>query len=171
MGLPRKYLGADEVEVLHVRTHGKALFWPAVVLLVTAVAVGIGLALIPPSWPGWLVWVVVGVGVLIVLIWVVAPFLRWLTTTYTITDRRIITRRGIINKSGHDLPLTRINNVAYERSLLDRILGCGTLVLTTAAEAPVTLHDIPDVEHVHVVMTELLFGEESRPSIAEDKDE
>lgn len=171
MGLPRRYLGTDEQEVLHLRTHGKALFWPAVVLLVTALVVGIGLAVIPPAWPTWVPWVVIGVAAVIVLVWVLVPFLRWLTTTYTITDRRIITRRGIINKSGHDLPLTRINNVAYERSLLDRILGCGTLVLTTAAEAPVTLHDIPDVEHVHVVMTELLFNEDARPSLTEDKDE
>ena len=95
--------------------------------------------------------------------WVVAPYLRWLTTTYTLTDRRIITRRGILHKSGHDLPLSRINNVAYERSLLDRMLGCGTLILTTAAEAPVALHDIPDVEGVHVLMTELLFGDDQRP--------
>ena len=171
MGLPRRYLGADEVEVLHVRTHGKALFWPAVILLLTAVAAGIGLALVPPTWQPWSRWVIVAAALLLVVVWVVVPFLRWLTTTYTITDRRIITRRGIVNKSGHDIPLTRINNVAYERSLLDRMLGCGTLVLTTAAEEPVSLHDIPDVEHVHVVMTELLFQGDSRPSAIEDKDE
>jgi len=102
-------------------------------------------------------------------VWVVLPFLRWLTTTYTVTDRRIITRRGIITKTGHDLPLTRINNVAYERGLIDRILGCGTLVLTTAAEEPVTLNDIPDVERVHVVMTEILFGSEKRPPKVNDE--
>jgi uncharacterized membrane protein YdbT with pleckstrin-like domain len=105
----------------------------------------------------------------IVVFGVVVPFLKWLTTTYTFTDRRIITRRGIINQTGHDLPLTRINNVAYERSLTDRMLGCGTLMLTTAAEQPVVLTDIPDVERVHVVMTELLFGrdkaEAARPVV------
>ncbi len=63
-------------------------------------------------------------------------------------------------KSGHDLPLARINNVSYRRGPIDQILGCGTLVLTTAADEPVTLDDIPDVEQVHVVMTELLFGGE-----------
>lgn len=94
----------------------------------------------------------------------VAPFLRWISSTYTFTDRRIITRRGIITKSGHDLPLTRIVNVAYERGVLDRMLGCGTLILTTAADQPVTLEDIPDVERVHVMMTELLFGKDGKAS-------
>ncbi len=162
MGLPRKYLGTDETEVLHLRSHGKALIQPVIVLLLTATAAGFLIALTPQSWQpaaGIVEFVVV---CLVIGFWVVLPFLRWLTTTYTFTDRRIITRQGILTQTGHDLPLTRINNVAYERGLVDRMLGCGTLVLTTAAEAPVTLHDIPDVERVHVVMTELLFGNEGK---------
>lgn len=161
VGLPERFLGSEEVEVLHLRTHGKALVAPALVLLVVAVVSGIGLAAIPPAWQPWAGWAGFVVVAAILLAWVVAPYLRWLTTTYTLTNRRIITRRGIIHKSGHDLPLSRINNVAYARSLLDRMLGCGTLVLTTAAEAPVQLHDIPDVEDVHVLMTELLFADEN----------
>ena len=162
VGLPAKLLGVDEVEVLHLRTHGKALVAPALVLLLLAVGSGIGLAAIPAAWQPWAGGVEFVLVVLVLGAWVVAPYLRWLTTTYTLTDRRIITRRGIINTTGHDLPLSRINNVAYERSLLDRVLGCGTLILTTAAEAPVALHDIPDVERVHVVMTELLFDQDAR---------
>lgn len=148
--------------MLHLRTHGKALVWPTALLLVIAVGAGIGLAAIPASWQPWGTWVALGVAAIVLLTWVVLPYLRWLTTTYTLTNRRIITRRGILHKTGHDLPLSRISNVAYARSLLDRMLGCGTLVLTTAAEAPVELHDIPDVERVHVLMTELLFGQDER---------
>jgi uncharacterized membrane protein YdbT with pleckstrin-like domain len=158
MGLPSDLLGQGEVEELHLRTHAKALIAPALVLLMVAVATGLALAYLPPSVLPWAAWAVAAIAVLVVILWTVAPFLRWLTTTYTFTNRRIITRRGIINKSGHDLPLTRINNVAYERSLSDRIFGCGTLRLTTAADEPVVLEDIPDVERVHVVMTELLFS-------------
>lgn len=162
VGLPSKYLGADEEELLHLRTHGKALVWPVLALLLVAIAAGIGLAATPDRWQPWAAWVEFGLVAAALAGWVVAPYLRWLTTTYTLTDRRIITRRGILHKTGHDLPLSRINNVAYARSLLDRMLGCGTLVLTTAAEAPVELHDIPDVEGVHVLMTELLFGDDQR---------
>lgn len=171
VGLPSKYLGADEVEILHLRTHGKALVGPVLVLLVTAVLAGVALAAAPPSWQPWVNWGFLAIALVIVIGWVVLPYLRWLTTTYTLTNRRIITRRGIVNKTGHDLPLSRINNVAYDRSLLDRMLGCGTLQLTTAAEAPVCLHDIPDVERVHVVMTELLFGDDDRERRTADRDE
>ena len=52
----------------------------------------------------------------VVIALTVIPFLRWRTSTYTVTNRRIITRKGILNKTGHDLPLRSINNVTYERS-------------------------------------------------------
>ncbi len=169
MGLPPELLGSGEKEVLHLRTHAKVLVLPAVVLVLVSIAAGMAFAL-PANFQPWLTWSIVAVCLLALVLWVLAPFLRWLTTTYTFTNRRIITRRGIINKSGHDLPLTRIVNVAYNRSLSDRIFGCGTLVLTTAADEPVTLEDIPDVERVHVMMTELLFGGDQPGSIPKAND-
>lgn len=158
MGIPPNLLGQGEVEVLHLRTHAKVLIGPAVVFLLLAVAVGAALAFIPAALQPWAGWVIAGLALAAVVAWVLMPFLRWWTTTYTFTNRRIISRTGLINKRGHDLPLSRINNVAYELSLTDRIFGCGTLELTTAADEPSVLTDIPDVERVHVVMTELLFA-------------
>ena len=56
-------------------------------------------------------------------------------------------------------PLNRINEVSYERSLMDRILGCGSLNVQTAAEdGMVVLRDVPNVEHVSREITQLLFG-------------
>ncbi len=158
MGIPPNLLGQGEVEVLHLRTHAKVLIGPAVVLLLIGVAVGVAFAFLPPVLLPWAGWVIAAVALVGVVAWVLIPFLRWWTTTYTFTNRRIISRTGLINKRGHDLPLSRINNVAYELSLTDRMFGCGTLELTTAAEEPSVLTDIPDVERVHVVMTELLFA-------------
>ena len=171
MGLPPGLLGKDEVEVLHLRTHVKALVVPALLLILIAVVSGFAFALLPASWQPVGIPVVLALTALALAVWVVVPFIQWLTTTYTFTNRRIITRRGIFVKIGHDLPLARINNVAYRRGPIDQVLGCGTLVLTTAAEAPVTLNDIPDVERVHVVMTELLFSGEPAAEVPPVKDE
>lgn len=160
MSLPKKFLGVDERVVLHMRTHGKALILPYFGLFVVALVTAALLIVFPDGWRGWGYWAIAIFAVVGTVVFFVLPFLRWWTSTYTLTDRRVITRKGILNKSGHDLPLSRINNVTYERSVLDRILGCGTLVFTTAAEAPVPLPDVPHVERVHVVMTELLFGDD-----------
>jgi uncharacterized membrane protein YdbT with pleckstrin-like domain len=159
VGLPQKLLGADEQVVIHTRTHVKAMLLPALAFVIIAAAIGVGAALIPrEARPlGQLAIALLGV---VLLIWLVLiPFLRWRTTTYTITNRRLITRSGILNKVGKDLPLNRINEVSYERSLIDRMLGCGSLIVQTAAEdGTIVLHDVPDVEHVNLEITQLLFG-------------
>jgi uncharacterized membrane protein YdbT with pleckstrin-like domain len=152
-------LGDDEYVVLHTRTHAKVLLLPVVALLVIGAAVGVGMALVPASYYPVGPLIIVGVGLVLFCWMVLVPWLRWFTTTYTVTNRRLITRRGILNKTGTDLPLNRIHEVSTERSLLDRMLGCGTLNVATAAEdGTVVLHDVPDAEHVHTEISQLLFG-------------
>jgi uncharacterized membrane protein YdbT with pleckstrin-like domain len=165
VGLPSKLLGTDEVEVLHTRTHAKVMVLPALSLVLVGAGVGAGAALIPSEWrPAGQVGIAL-VGLLLAIWWTVLPFLRWRSTTYTLTDRRLVTRSGILNKNSLDLPLSRVDEVSSERSLADRLLGCGTLRVRTASEAGViSLVDVPEVEHVHQTMTSLLLGarDESR---------
>jgi uncharacterized membrane protein YdbT with pleckstrin-like domain len=94
------------------------------------------------------------------IVWrVVWPFLNWLTASYTVTNRRLVTRAGIFTRIGRDIPLYRINDVKYERDLLDRMLGCGTLVISDASQQGHSiLPDVPHVEKVHLLITDLLFG-------------
>lgn len=137
----------------------KRLLGPAAALILLGAATGVATALFPPEWVPLAYYIEAGVVAILALWLVIVPFLNWYTTTYTITDRRIITRTGILNKRGHDLPLRRINNVNYEHSVVDRMLRCGTLVFETAAGRPLVLDDVPRVERVHVAITELLFDE------------
>mgnify|MGYP003616733406 CR=1 FL=1 len=141
-----------------MHTHAKVLIFPVMALLLLAAGLGIGLASIPSTWPSWSGLALGGAIALLTVALVVVPVLQWRCNTWTLTDRRIIHRSGVVTRTAHDLPLNRINDVESERGLLDRVLGCGTLRLMTAAEAPVLLHDIPDVEKVHVMLSELLFG-------------
>ncbi|MGV8850199.1 MAG: PH domain-containing protein [Propionibacteriaceae bacterium] len=165
MAFSEKLLGQGEHVVLHLRTHWKSLIGAVLVFLVLCLAAGAGVGVLVPMVAEGsrqiLTWVIVGLAVILFAAFSMLPFMRWWTTTFTITNRRLITRRGILNKSGHDLPLIRINNVEYQRSLLDRMLGCGTLTLTTAAEDPLTLHDIPGIEHVHLQLGELMTAADS----------
>jgi membrane protein YdbS with pleckstrin-like domain len=164
VGLPAKLLGTDEYEVLHTRTHAKALVGPAAAFVVVAAGVGAGAALIPSAARPLGQAAIVVLGLLLAVWWCLLPLLRWRTTTYTLTNRRLVTRSGILTKVSMDLPLARVNDVASERSLLDRVFGCGTLNVQTAAEAgTISLVDVPEVEQVHQTMTELLFGASQQP--------
>jgi membrane protein YdbS with pleckstrin-like domain len=157
MGISKKLLSDDEHVVLSVRSHGKVLVGPVAVLVLVMAAVITAATLRPANTIVSLA--VAVVAVLVVIVWVVIPFLRWMTSTYTVTNRRLITRHGILTRTGRDIPLFRINDVAYEKGLLDRLLGCGTLIISDATErAGVVLPDIPNVERVHLQISDLLFA-------------
>jgi uncharacterized membrane protein YdbT with pleckstrin-like domain len=157
MAISQKLLSDGEYVVLSVRSHPKALIGPLAFLILVLAAVITVATLQPDSTPVRLGAAVVAVPLLV--LWSLTPFLRWLTTTYTVTSRRLITRQGIVSRSGRDIPLFRINDVAYEKGLLDRLLGCGTLIISDATEkAGVVLADIPNVEQVQLQITDLLFA-------------
>lgn len=158
MSISRKLLNEGESVVVSTRTHVKALLGPALLLIVVAAMAGFLATLPEGDYAGVMQAVIWGVAGLVVLWWVFRPFLLWLTTTYTLTTRRLITRSGVVTRRGHDIPLIRISDVAYEHGLLDRMLGCGTLVVSVASDqGRVLLHDIPNVERVHLRMSELLY--------------
>ena len=86
-------------------------------------------------------------------------WLQWMATTYTVTTKRVITRAGVLNRTGHDLPLTRISDVQQDRGLTDRIFGCGTLILQTSSDDPLLLVDVPQVMMVQLEIANLLFDD------------
>lgn len=156
---------ADDEEVwLHLHPHWKALVLPAVTLIVTCGCAAFLVALLPAGdvrTPARLI--VVGLAVLIVLAWTVRPFLRWRFTSYALTNRRLITREGMLARHGHDLPLTRIDDVSFSYTLLQRLLGCGTLTVESAGErGQLELTDVPHVEVVQAQLYRLVEDEEAR---------
>lgn len=159
MGFSEKHLSDDEQVIFHLRTHVKALLLPVLVLLLLAVGIGFGLRALPADETIGTAgrWAILIVGVVVFVCWVVWPFLTWLTTTYTVTSERLLTRRGIITRTGRDIPLRVINDVAYEMQLNDRILRCGTLVVSAASEqGQVRLNDVPRVQEVQLRLSELV---------------
>jgi membrane protein YdbS with pleckstrin-like domain len=157
MGISQKLLSDGEHVVLSVRTHVKALIAPAATLVLVVAAVLTAATIYSDN--SVVVLTAAGLGVLVLIIWSFIPFLRWATSTYTVTNRRLITRHGIFTRTGRDIPLFRINDVAYEKGLLDRLLGCGTLIISDATEkAGVVLPDVPNVEKVHLQISDLLFA-------------
>ncbi|HSV41696.1 MAG TPA: PH domain-containing protein [Nocardioidaceae bacterium] len=155
MAISKKLLGPDEHIVVATRTHVKALLVPALILILTAGLTGFLVAIIDVKAVDW---VVIALAVGVFLVFVLVPFLRWLTTEYTVTNRRLITRSGILTRKGHDIPIPRISDVASDRGVIDRMLGCGTLILADASEQKVHLHDIPRVEEVQLKIANLLHG-------------
>lgn len=153
MAISRRLLNEGENVVVDTRTHVKALLWP-LVLLVLLIAVGTYVQVQADQKIAYVVWALVAI---VAIWWVLRPVVVWATATYTFTDRRLITRSGVIVRRGHDMPLARISDIAYEFGLIDRMLGCGTLLISDAStHGTIKLHDIPQVEETQRRINQLL---------------
>jgi uncharacterized membrane protein YdbT with pleckstrin-like domain len=158
MGLPEDQLGAGERVELEMHEHWKHLLG-AILICLAALAGLVVVLLVSPetgflAWLDTIGWVAFAAVVLIFGVW---PALEWWNRTYTLTNRRLATRRGIVRRSGRDIPLERINDVAFDQGLLDRMVGAGTLRVSAASEeGTVVLRDIPHIHQVSLRMNELV---------------
>ncbi len=137
MSFPRNLLADHEKVVFELRPHWVALlpslFW----------TVGLGITLffgyqaadaIFEQNPETAKSIIGGVVTLAWIVLAIVPFLRWYFTLFLLTSDRLITRRGIIAKHSREIPLERINDVTFNQSVMDRVLGAGDLLVESAGE-------------------------------------
>lgn len=67
-------------------------------------------------------------------VWLVVRYLKWMTTHFVITSHRLIFRTGVLAKSGVEIPLERVNNVNFNQSVFERVLGAGDLLIESGGE-------------------------------------
>jgi uncharacterized membrane protein YdbT with pleckstrin-like domain len=159
---PSLTAGEESVAVLH--PHWKVLVRPAAVALGVVAGVLVLEVIIPPGTAAGLERLgLLAIAVMLLMWWLAVPLLRWRTTTYELTTRRMRIRDGIIARSGKDFPLSRIVNISYRTSLLDRLVGSGTVILQTAGEhGDLILADIPRVMQVQSTAFQLVEREQLR---------
>jgi uncharacterized membrane protein YdbT with pleckstrin-like domain len=150
---PDELLVEGEQVVTHMHPHWKLLVVPVLVLL-AVVAAGSFLAALVSTQP-WAPWAWLGLGAvgLVLVVWLtVLPVVRWRTTHFVVTTRRVLVRDGVLTRHGIDIPVDRISSVQFRRTLLERVLGCGTLVIESSSDEPLEFDDVPDVERVHSML-------------------
>lgn len=69
---------------------------------------------------------------IIVLVW---GLVRRISTTYTITNRRLTIRTGLLSREMHETRLERVQNVNSRQRVLERVLGVGAVDFDTAGSA------------------------------------
>jgi uncharacterized membrane protein YdbT with pleckstrin-like domain len=153
MAYPDELLVEGERVVLHTHPHWKMLLGPVLVFLVTVGLAAFLSALVGgQSWAG-IGWIVLAaVALLVIGRFTVLPFVRFRTTHFVVTTRRVLVREGVLSRSGMDIPMSRINSVQFRHTIVERMLGCGTLVVESASDEPLEFDDIPAVEKVHSLL-------------------
>ena len=157
-------LSEGEHFVLRLHPHWKTLLRPFFILLVILVAAIAALIMLPSGSSADIARDGIGIVVFLALIiWGVVPVLRWRTTTYELTTRRLRLREGILSRTGRDFPLIRISDVSFSHGPIDRLLGCGKLIVESAGEhGQLVLNEIPQVQRVQSTLFQLVADEQAR---------
>ncbi len=102
------------------------LKWGIVGLLPLIVGILLGLVVdVSISW--FFAVTVVFIAVIVVLAWI-----KRLDSHYTVTDRRVLVRRGIANRNERSASIDRIQNVNTKQGLYGRVLNFGDIEFDTA---------------------------------------
>lgn len=174
-------LAPGENVIFSTRAHWKRLVGPVLVTVATVV-VGTYLLLevVPsPQDHAWQRWIIAILGILLLLAFALWPFLTWIGSTDTLTDRRLVNIRGVVSRERIDVPVARVHSVRSHRTLLDRVLGSGTMVLGLADGQELRIRDVAHLERRMLQVQRLLGAEPAagaatpavdRPEPAEERE-
>ncbi len=126
---PPKLINEGETLVLDLKPHWW-FFWKHIVTG-AVVLVFVGLYLWSGADAAVLKWFV-SLGILAYLAFVIEKYLAWTYTHFVLTDRRVISRSGIISKRGTEIPLDRVNNIDFSQRIWERVIGAGDLSIESA---------------------------------------
>jgi uncharacterized membrane protein YdbT with pleckstrin-like domain len=157
MPWPEDTLTDDETIISTFRPHWKLLFVPIGWFLLLSIGFGLILGWFSLGSFGWLMFAVyIGLAVWLV----VQPVLTWWTSLYVLTTERLMTRNGLVSKSGIEIPLENITNVNFSQSMIERMIGAGDLLVESAGTSGQSR--FKDIPHPDIFQTELYRAREER---------
>ena len=147
--------------IARVRPHARALTLPSIALVGASGGMTYGLFAVDELWQRLAV--AAGGVVAIGLLWML-PLLRWLSTQYLITTRRLVLRRGLLVRTRQEVLLSRSSDVSVRRSGLQSMFRSGDVLIGAGLDRPIMLRDVPRAELVQEALADLM--EASTSSIA-----
>jgi membrane protein YdbS with pleckstrin-like domain len=167
-----KYLLPAERVVIVQRKHWAVLAVP-VTLAVGGLLIALTLDTALPASAAlvrdivWLAWT----AVLAYLAWCI---IEWWADRFVVTNKRVMLVHGILTRKVGMMPLTKVTDMSYERSVLARLLGYGVFVMESAGQdqALSRIAFVPQPDWLYREMCALLFTpEEPGPTTPADGDD
>ncbi len=92
----------------------------------------------------------VGVGLVIFLFWA----LGCAGTTLTVTDKRVILRKGLLSKFVNEVMNSDVRNIQVSQTFLQRLFGVGTIGISTAAQSGIEIEvvGIPHPDQIREII-------------------
>ena len=128
---PEKLINEGESVVLDLKPHWW-FFWKHIAVggaLLVAMIVWVG----PLNSSKWAKFPI-AIAIVVYVGFVIVKYLTWTYTHFVLTDRRVISRSGIISKRGTEVPLDRVNNIDFSQRFWERLIGAGDLSIESAGK-------------------------------------
>jgi hypothetical protein len=173
--IARRYLLPGEQVVVSTRRHWASLVPPvgaavlALVLLVAGAVSGAWGEAVVLLW-----WGFVGV-----TLWATWKVLQWQREWFIATERRMLKVYGLVTHRVAMMPLVKVTDMRFDRSIMGRLLGYGEFVMESAGQdqALSRIEFVPHPDRKYQAMCQTIFGRDMRDhgedtdSFEEDADE
>ncbi|MHA3705136.1 PH domain-containing protein, partial [Jatrophihabitans sp. YIM 134969] len=152
-----RYLLESERLVFAVRRHSAVLAGATSVFLVLVLVAAVLLAFSGGSD------VIATTGLIVLLAalaWYGWKVGDWWVEKFTVTDRRVLLVSGLLTRRVAIMPLRKVTDLTFERSITGRLLGYGAFVMESAGQqqALSRVDYLPRPEALYLQMSDLLFG-------------
>ena len=161
----RRYLLDGEHVVTAVHQH-----WAKVAEPVASGVLGLVLALwldsLLPASVGhaadvlWWIWI-------LVVVRAAWRLLEWRHDWFVATDKRLILTYGMVTHKVAMMPLSKVTDMSYNRSLMGRVAGFGTFVMESAGQDQALHHVrwVPEPDHTYRAICAEIFGVDDRDRV------
>ncbi len=129
-----RYLGEGEDAVLEVRHHPFVLIRPAALAVAALVGASVVGAFVSWNDGNDAVDTILGLVAIFFAARLAWKVLVWWYDRVVVTDKRIIEVSGIVTRKVASMPLEKVTDMTYRRSVGGRLFGYGDLVLESAGQ-------------------------------------
>ncbi len=155
---PTRYLAQGERVVMEVHRHPIVLVRPLLAAFGAVVGALVVGALLGPgdgSQPVDTLLALVAAFFVLRLAW---KWLQWLADRLVVTDQRIFEASGVLTRKVASMPLAKLTDMTYRRTLWGRLFGYGALMLETAGQnqALSKIDYLPDPDSFYRTVTSLV---------------
>lgn len=111
--------------------------------------------------PAWLVMV------LVVAVLLAFRLLEWHYMTYTLTNQRVITSYGVLNRVSESLGIEKVQHTTLSRGIVARFFGYGDIVIRSAGKGEELMKHIADADSFSLALISAMSGEASKAGVVE----
>jgi uncharacterized membrane protein YdbT with pleckstrin-like domain len=111
---------------------------------------------------------IIWIGWGLLFLWLVWKVLNWSVRYFVVTSERLVLATGFLTRKVNMMPLTKVTDMSFQRSLSGRLFGYGEFIVESAGldQALRKVRFIPYPEQLYLLICGMLF-----PSSADDEDD